>query len=386
MGVETTVKQTNSASQAIKQREVQERLIEGIRSGDFAPDSRLPSERDIAVRFGVSHMTARKAVCEMEASDLVERRGRLGTYVRRNSRNRLNAQVVHIISQADDSMLPRELRRIGTRMIQEAGLKPRSLIIAPNSVNEVVRILDNGEYAIVLLPFSPAGALVNPTLAPLIASMQRASGRAVAIADRLDQVGVPSVIADDRQCLRLAVEHLRKNGHRHIGLLCNDPEHPVARVQVAAWRSLCSEQMDGFNIAGWRESYLVSVKIHDFECLATKTYEIASDFLQSDRSQQITAMICLADDMLLPFLSACRQCSRPVPESLSLVAFGNNPLLVYAHPPVTGIDPNLEEHVRNALEILQSTRAGAFDPGDRLRLVEPRLIERNSVTAISHDA
>lgn len=48
----------------------------GMSSGD-----RIPSERDLAERFGISRMTVRKALSAMVASGQLERRGTAGTYI-----------------------------------------------------------------------------------------------------------------------------------------------------------------------------------------------------------------------------------------------------------------------------------------------------------------
>ncbi|MBQ1445008.1 MAG: FadR family transcriptional regulator [Renibacterium sp.] len=54
-------------------------LLHAIRLGVFPPDSRLPSERDLAERLGVSRSTLRDALSALqESGHLVIRRGRYG--------------------------------------------------------------------------------------------------------------------------------------------------------------------------------------------------------------------------------------------------------------------------------------------------------------------
>lgn len=52
-----------------------------IRSGLFAPDTRLPSERDLASRFGVSRPAIREAMGSLQNEGLVVTRKNSGTYV-----------------------------------------------------------------------------------------------------------------------------------------------------------------------------------------------------------------------------------------------------------------------------------------------------------------
>jgi GntR family transcriptional regulator len=58
-------------------REVAARIL----AGDIGPGGRVPSERELAVEYGISRMTARSAIRLLEKRGLVERRGRSGTFV-----------------------------------------------------------------------------------------------------------------------------------------------------------------------------------------------------------------------------------------------------------------------------------------------------------------
>ena len=56
-----------------------------IRSGDFAIGERLPSERELALAYGVSRPTVREAVFALELDGLVEVRKGVGVFVIANS-------------------------------------------------------------------------------------------------------------------------------------------------------------------------------------------------------------------------------------------------------------------------------------------------------------
>jgi DNA-binding FadR family transcriptional regulator len=59
--------------------ETVERLMQAIRLGVVAPGERLPSERDLATRLGVSRVTVREAIRSLQENNYVEsRRGRYG--------------------------------------------------------------------------------------------------------------------------------------------------------------------------------------------------------------------------------------------------------------------------------------------------------------------
>jgi DNA-binding FadR family transcriptional regulator len=67
--------------------ETVERLLTVIKLGLIAPGERLPPERELAAHLGISRLTLREAISELQRADYVEsRRGRLGgtfiTYTR----------------------------------------------------------------------------------------------------------------------------------------------------------------------------------------------------------------------------------------------------------------------------------------------------------------
>jgi GntR family transcriptional repressor for pyruvate dehydrogenase complex len=56
-------------------------IADGIRSGDYPQGRRLPSERDLAEKFGISRPTVREAMIALEIQGFVESRHGSGVYV-----------------------------------------------------------------------------------------------------------------------------------------------------------------------------------------------------------------------------------------------------------------------------------------------------------------
>ncbi|CAB3792915.1 HTH-type transcriptional repressor NanR [Paraburkholderia ultramafica] len=61
--------------------QVSEKIRAAIRSGVFLPDARLPSERELAARFGVGRPAVREAIGALQNEGLVVTRRNSGTYV-----------------------------------------------------------------------------------------------------------------------------------------------------------------------------------------------------------------------------------------------------------------------------------------------------------------
>jgi len=96
-----------------------------IGSGSLGPGDRLPSESELAQHYGVSRMTVRQAVGQLEAEGLVVRRHGTGTFVsehrpRRRRANRFGSFAEEMGVEASD---------VTSRLLeQEVGLPPEDIV------------------------------------------------------------------------------------------------------------------------------------------------------------------------------------------------------------------------------------------------------------------
>jgi GntR family transcriptional repressor for pyruvate dehydrogenase complex len=60
-----------------------EQLVEMITSGEVGPGDRLPTERNLTTRLGLSRSTVREAIRSLELLGVVDSRQGDGTYVRK---------------------------------------------------------------------------------------------------------------------------------------------------------------------------------------------------------------------------------------------------------------------------------------------------------------
>jgi LacI family transcriptional regulator len=76
---------------ASKHRKISSHLEMEIASGKHAAGARLPSEQQLVQQFGVSRPTVARALRDLEAKGLIERRAGSGTYVSSNQNRRSNS-------------------------------------------------------------------------------------------------------------------------------------------------------------------------------------------------------------------------------------------------------------------------------------------------------
>ena len=352
---------------------VRQALTEAIRRGDYKPGDRLPAERDLAEMHGVSYMTARRAVTEMVEVDLLLRRPREGTFVPPRTLQRLATQTVHLVCPLSGSSMIQSFLDLGARAAKKRDWRTEIIRLHPDQTRAAIRALEGGDLIIVL----PSGPELD---GPLAEALQNAQGRAVVLGNRLDQLGVPSVMADDTRAITLAMEHLHSFGHRDIAIVSAHPDHRVDKVQIAAWRAASPKNWTEKDV----ERHLIRADKASHEHRAETVYDAVRRYLASDSTQpQATAFICLIEEMTLPTLAACRDAGCDVPDKISLVVAGDNPMLAYAHPPVTCIDVDIEEHLERAMDMLENFATHAPKASEMLQLVEPHLVLRKSVQTAS---
>jgi DNA-binding FadR family transcriptional regulator len=68
-----------------KHREISRHLLSEIAGGKYEAEGRLPSEAQLVNRFHVSRPTVARALRDLQADGLIERRAGSGTYVRRQA-------------------------------------------------------------------------------------------------------------------------------------------------------------------------------------------------------------------------------------------------------------------------------------------------------------
>jgi len=104
--------------------QVSERIRAEIRNGQFAADSRLPSERELAARFGVGRPAVREAIGALQNEELVTTRRNSGTYVCADALQRLAAAPLESASLADPDFSPTST--LDVRLILEPAIARRA--------------------------------------------------------------------------------------------------------------------------------------------------------------------------------------------------------------------------------------------------------------------
>lgn len=91
-------------------KQVEERILQCLADGEWKPGEQLPTESQLAERFGVAVFTIRAGISELATANILVRKQGKGTFVARHSRLRQRYQFSHIHDAGGRQILPgREL-------------------------------------------------------------------------------------------------------------------------------------------------------------------------------------------------------------------------------------------------------------------------------------
>jgi GntR family transcriptional regulator len=113
-------------------KQVEQQILHCLASGEWKPGEQLPTERQLAERFGVAVFTIRAGISELVASRILLRQQGKGTFVARHGRQRQRYQYSHVYNRA------------GLQVTAERTLLTFEKEIASNEVAKVLGLSQSG--------------------------------------------------------------------------------------------------------------------------------------------------------------------------------------------------------------------------------------------------
>lgn len=344
-------------------------LLQNIRSGKLKPGDQVQPERQLAETYGVSRLTARRALCDLEERGVVERHGRRGTIVVELPDSK-QAQTLTLLCSASPGTMIEEAISFTLIKAQERGWKARIIRVLQNDEKPMLDALKLGTPTIFLgwtKDISPSGKLDK--------AMCRASN-VVIIAGMIENSDIPSVVCNDKKGIKLAISSLKKAGHSQIALVttCADPTHPIASMQIKTWWEEMRPTMTNQDL---HENLVVVGSVFAENGLVTMHRKIKT-FLESTAAKKTTALICLTEELATAAIAACRSVGKTVPDDVSIMEYGWSQRSDYYNPPRSGIDTRIDEHIKVAMDLLEQIQKGK-QPETLQHHVSPQYIERDSI-------
>jgi DNA-binding LacI/PurR family transcriptional regulator len=316
-------------------------LRQRIADGRLAPGDQAPTQGELCREFGVSPITAKRAMADLQKAGLLYTVKGRGTFVARRLqpapvapgvRPRLHA--IGLVTSSYDAVKARsfftEIWQSVEQAAQQQGLSFRVQILPDATPDEHVQLLfkpDPGEGLVFMASSRPYRVL------PIVVEQ--------AVPMVMIDSALPfasCVLTDNYDGMRQIIDHLMACGHRRVGLASWHPRSPNATNE--------NERVAAFEfIARLRNLQWQAVPSDDPQAIA-----------RASRGRKgISAVVFTQDDPALDFVEWARGHGLKVPEQLSVTGFDG-----WAHAR-TGLDLDLSTLAvdrgglgRAAVELLRS--------------------------------
>ena len=196
-------------------------MTQNLISGEWVPGEAIPSEMELAARYGVSQGTVRKAVDELAAENIVIRRQGKGTYVATHSEEMIKLRFLRLVAAngckelLDNKLLSCERAKAPANIARMLDIRTGSAVVVINRLllfSSKPLILDR-----IVLPAKPFKGITSEQINLFKGSMYRMYET---------QLGIRMVRAEERLTAVGADEEAASN----LGLALGTPLLSIERV------------------------------------------------------------------------------------------------------------------------------------------------------------
>lgn len=177
-----------------------------------------------------------------------------------------------------------------------------------------------------------------------------------------------SIMTENVEAAKCAVQYLIDHGHRHIGMVNGHNYAVVSKERQEGYRQALKE-----NGIAYDPSFVVNADYTE-----ESAYELAEGYLKAH--PELTAIFFASDLMAIGFMSRCRELDVSIPEKLSIIGFDDIVLSSYTTPRLTTIHQDFQQMAFLAFEqvirILEKKEAGSHQK------ISFQVVDRESVAMI----
>lgn len=336
----------------------------------YKPAELLPSERELALRFGAERGTVRKALEMLVDSGLVEKRAGVGTRVIGSGEKPFDGpakgRVLGFI-MADDASASRRLTQPYYAdlfyHLEDACKENDCQLIYSSAAQEsdLSSFLSSHDFlSVVFVTHIPD------------AYIKQAQDRGIpTILVNEQHPGKFSISYDSADGAYQAMRYLIEAGHRRIAIITGPSHFYTSDEKMSGCYKAAAEfgiPLSPENIAAGNWEYQGG-----YSC-------IHQLFEKRGKAERPTAVFAFNDMMCIGAVNALREMGYRIPEDVSVVGFDNMEQLQFCEPDLTTVDANTSAMARLIVECAMSSMLTKNELGIKL-LVPARLVVRDTVAA-----
>lgn len=353
-----------------------EDLKEKIKSGEYLPDQQLPTEVELAEKSGVSRITSKRALIELEREGLIYRKRGSGSFVKK--------QEIYIESDTGTSNANRIISMILPYMATHESdyitgasdyLDDKGYYLSIHNSNWsrdkekelLVRIPKNGSSGIILYPISTISNI------DLINAIYWNDYPIVTIDQYFEGIPITSVTSNNFEGGYEIAKQLLEFGHERIAF--------VSSISIE-FRSSVRDRYQGYCNA--LKDYKIPIDpdliVSDFyrQVDETNSKTFYKSMIASLIQAGVTAIQVEHDHLAVDLLKNAIEMGLQVPGQLSIAGFDDHIIAQHVEVPLTTVAQDYNEIGRKAAELIVNRIERADFSPQKLQ-VPVRVVERESI-------
>jgi LacI family transcriptional regulator len=361
-------------------RQIYEIIVSDISSGIYTASGKLPSEKDLCLRFGVERNTVRKALQILVDEERIIRLPGIGSRllpftgtkkksalpVRQPSRSRANSGKIIILVTQVDYLKSSDGESFHYRLIhcleKRLALRGYNLLFKPAGHDGIV--------AETIRSVAPQGIIFD--------SFNQDNHYLEADGFALPCVSVnhytplfTSIVSNNFEGAYRVTDRIVKAGHEKIAFITGKKSHQTNMERLGGVQSLYTTE--GLSL---RPEYLIP-----------GDWTFASGVLAAERilsfgiEERPTAVFAFNDDLAYGCYSVLQRRGLKIPEDISIAGFDKSDRYKAMFPPITTVDVNLEAIVDYACWYLESRIAGQSPEACVKMQIDTTICDNGSIMA-----
>lgn len=339
-------------------------LKDGISTGEFPPDSQLPTELELADMFAVSRITSKRALVELENEGLIKRVRGKGSFVLKPLQQTADSQSNDILL-----MLPfghnEGFGNYSEGILAALQGTPYRLNIQPHQDTDKdnwYRLMSDF-CGMIYYPMSTRQSIE-------FLFYSRLNQYPLVLLDKkIESIDYPAIVADNFAGGKLAAEHLIAAGCQHVCFVHTENLSDVSSVR---------ERYLG---------YLSAVYAHE---LASADFAVTGNLNEEDFGKEIvqliqtnaarrekTGLIMENDLLAIKMMSTLERTGVAVPDEAAVVGFDNIQAAALVQPGLTTVSQDFHQMGRQAADLLLA-QIESGDISQTVHTVPVQLIIRES--------
>lgn len=327
-------------------------LEQQITNGSLPPGSQVPTEKELSDTYGVSRITSKRALTELEQLGLIERTRGKGSFVKEpKAEKNATKRILFLLPFSNDLSLGNFSEGL-LPVVQSEQFEVMMTNVdffTSHQINEITHEFDGMIYY----------ADDENQHLDLLFDLSFQQFPIVVLDKQLHDLALPTVLSDNLAGGKAACNYLIENGHSRIAYIFSHVHPPQSTRQ----RYL---------------GYISALKEHKLSFHTTLDDKLANpEHLQTYLEEnKITALVCENDLVAIDAMRVLKQAGYLVPEQVSVIGFDDIQAAALVDPALTTISQNFKEIGALAGQALIDWIKTGQQPDSRK--VDVTLITRNS--------